>query len=111
MQTAVTDWAVDNKSWSKLLKSRHALCGKASAVLFLGGGLAGGRERTKEVRVRGKGGAPTLFPTVMFLGRPGWGGRSFLQPQGEAGSIPPLPWASTASEHLLRYYLHSPQDV
>lgn len=80
MQTAVTDWAVDNKPWSELLKSHPVLCGKASAVLFLGGGLVGGREGAKEVRVREKGTTPTLFPTGMFLGKPGWGQRSFLQP-------------------------------
>lgn len=44
MQTAVTYWAIDNKSWSKLLKSRQAAPGKVSAALFLGEGLAGGGE-------------------------------------------------------------------
>lgn len=28
MQTAVTDWAVDNKSWSTLLKSRPGAAGR-----------------------------------------------------------------------------------
>lgn len=28
MQTAVTYWAVDNKSWSKLLKSCHSSVGR-----------------------------------------------------------------------------------
>lgn len=42
MQTAVTYWAINNKSWSNLLKSCQEAPGKVSAALFLGEGLAGG---------------------------------------------------------------------
>ena len=39
MQTAVTDWAVDNKSWSKLLKKSRGWCGEGSCCSLPGRGV------------------------------------------------------------------------
>ena len=44
MQTAVTDWAADNKSWSTLLKSHRGAAGRLVLLSFWEGSWQEGEE-------------------------------------------------------------------
>lgn len=52
MQTAVTYWAVDNKSWSKLLNSRARAAWEGFCCSLLGRGL--GRRGRREKGTQGE---------------------------------------------------------